>query len=82
MFMSGSGSYARYFKVDFLGVGIVALYRISFRVDYIITTVIIALFLCAGYFQALFLVFYGCIIFGINFSFVVWVPIFSCTTVG
>ena len=76
------GAYARYFKVDFLGVGIVALYRISFRVGYIITTVIIALFLCVGYFQALFLVFYGCMIFGINFSFVVWVPIFSCTTVG
>ena len=65
------------------GVSINALYRVSFRVGYIITTIIIALVFVQWLFLGIVLFyFYGCMGVGFDFSFIVWVSMFSCTTVG
>ena len=70
-------------RLGCLGVSIDALDRISFRVGYIITTIIIALGFVRGLFlDIVFCFFYGCMGLGFNFSFVVWASIFSCTTVS
>ena len=51
-----------FYSFFFLGVSIDALDRISFRVGYIITTIIIALVFVRGlFFRQSFLLFYGCI---------------------
>ena len=72
-----------FYSFFFLGVSIDALDGISFRVGYIITTIIIALVFVRGlFFRHCFLLFYGCMDVGFNFSFVDWASIFSCTTVA
>ena len=72
-----------FFQFVFLGVSIDALDRISFRVGYIITTIIIALVFVRGlFFRHCFLLFYGCMDVGFNFSFVDWASKFPCTTLA
>ena len=72
-----------FFSFFFLGVSIDALDRISFRVGYIIVTVVIALVFVRGlFFRHCFLPFYGCMDVGFNVSFVDWASIFSCTTLA
>ena len=64
-------------RLGCLGVSIDALDRISFRVDYIITTIIVALVFVRGLFlDIVFCFFYGCKGVGFNFSFVVGTSIF------
>ena len=67
MTLLGVGMIEVHVRLGCVGVSIDALDRISFRVGYIITIIIIALVLCVGV--------------GFSFSFVVWASIFSCTTV-
>ena len=61
-----------------LGVSIDVFDRISFRVGYIITPIIIALVFVRGLFLDIvfLLFFYGCMGVGLNFSFVVGLPFF------
>ena len=64
-------------RLGCLGVSIDALDRISIRVGYIITTIIIALVFVRGLFlDIVFCFFYGCMGLGFNFSFVAWASIF------
>ena len=78
------GCLCQVFHICFLGVSIDALDRIPFRVDYIMTTTVVALVFCArAIFRHCFWLFFnGCMGVSLKFSFVVWASIFSCTTVG
>ena len=61
-----------FYSFFFLGVSIDALDRISSSVG----------FVRGLFFRHCFLLFYGCMDVGFNFSFVDWASIFSCTTVA